>query len=191
MKASALHILRAIAREIRRSLRWRWAHLKAIAKAEGRIAAGAKVRIHEASVLEIGFLAEIESGVILAAKPGPRGRGAIRIGARTYIGEYCNLRTEGDELVLGEGCLFAQFVSVIASGHEFRDRNVSVTEQGVSQTGGIVIGDGVWLGANSVILPGVRIGDGAIVAAGAIVTKDVEPFAIVAGSPARVIRTRS
>lgn len=52
-----------------------------------------------------------------------------------------------------------------------------------------VIGDNVFLGANSVVLPGVRIGDGAIVGAGAIVTKDVEPYSVVAGNPARKLCT--
>lgn len=54
----------------------------------------------------------------------------------------------------------------------------------------VVIGNDVWIGANAVILPGVNIGDGAVIAAGAIVTKNVEPYCIVAGNPARVLRRR-
>ena len=54
----------------------------------------------------------------------------------------------------------------------------------------MVIGNDVWIGANVSILPGVYIGDGAVIAAGAVVTKDVEPYAIVGGVPAKVIRYR-
>ena len=55
---------------------------------------------------------------------------------------------------------------------------------------GIVIGNDVWIGANSVILDGVKIGEGAIIGAGSVVTKDVKSFAIVAGNPARFIKKR-
>ena len=57
-------------------------------------------------------------------------------------------------------------------------------------TAPIVIADGVWIGARATILPGVRIGEGAIVAANAVVTKDVEPWTVVAGNPAKVIKQR-
>lgn len=52
------------------------------------------------------------------------------------------------------------------------------------------IGDGVWIGARAIILPGVTIGEGAVVAAGAVVTKDVEPWAVVGGNPAKFIKMR-
>lgn len=58
-------------------------------------------------------------------------------------------------------------------------------------TAPIVIADGVWIGARAMILPGVRIGEGAIVAANAVVTKDVEPWTVVAGNPAKVIKQRA
>ncbi len=54
----------------------------------------------------------------------------------------------------------------------------------------ITIGDGVWLGARAITLPGVTIGEGAVVAAGAVVTKDAEPWAVVGGNPAKVIKKR-
>lgn len=58
------------------------------------------------------------------------------------------------------------------------------------KSGDTTIGDGAWLGMRSMILPGITIGEGAIVASGAVVTRDVEPYAIVAGNPARVIKYR-
>ncbi|MDQ7799461.1 MAG: DapH/DapD/GlmU-related protein [Candidatus Edwardsbacteria bacterium] len=63
-------------------------------------------------------------------------------------------------------------------------------EQGIRFYPQTVIEDDVWIGAQAIILPGVRIGRGAIVAAGAVVTKDVEPYAIVGGNPARLIKRR-
>lgn len=57
-------------------------------------------------------------------------------------------------------------------------------------SGDTIIGDGAWLGMRSLILPGIKIGEGAIVASGAVVTKDVEPYAVVAGNPARVVKYR-
>lgn len=189
--SNCVRFLRAIARELRRSLRFRLAKVRALAVAEGRISRNARIRVSSESELEIASMAVIESGAILAAKPGPHGRGAIRVGRGTYVGEYCNFRTEGDELVVGADCLMAQFVSLIASGHEFRDGNVPIKEQRTSDKGGIVIGDGVWIGVGAVVLPGVQIGDGVVIAAGSVVTKSVEPLSIVAGNPARVIGKRT
>lgn len=57
-------------------------------------------------------------------------------------------------------------------------------------SGDTIIGDGAWLGMRSLILPGIKIGEGAIVASGAVVTKDVEPYSVVAGNPARVVKYR-
>jgi acetyltransferase-like isoleucine patch superfamily enzyme len=63
-----------------------------------------------------------------------------------------------------------------------------IDEQGVS-TNPVTIGDDIWIGANAVILPGVTIGDHSVVAAGAVVTKDVPPHTLVAGVPAKIIKT--
>jgi acetyltransferase-like isoleucine patch superfamily enzyme len=67
--------------------------------------------------------------------------------------------------------------------------DIPMKEQGVTQKG-VVIEDDCWIAANSVILDGVRIGRGSVVAAGAVVSRDVPPFSIVAGVPARVIKNR-
>ena len=74
-----------------------------------------------------------------------------------------------------------------ASGHRYEKSDVPIRSQGHSK-GKIIIKAGAWIGANAVILPDVTIGKGAVVAAGAVVTKDVPPYSLVAGVPARVIR---
>lgn len=89
----------------------------------------------------------------------------------------------GDDVLIGPG-------AVLHSGdHEMRDPDVPVRKQGI-RTGRIVVEDDVWIGAHSVVLRDVRLGRGCVVAAGAVVTHDVPPYAIVGGVPARVIGSR-
>lgn len=113
----------------------------------------------------------------------------IRIGCRSFVGHYCNLRTGGGSIEIGDDVILAQFVSLIASGHGVK-RGSIIRLQGVPDKRGIKIGNDVWLGASSVVLPGVTIGNGAVIGAGAIVTKDVPENAIVVGNPARILRYR-
>jgi maltose O-acetyltransferase len=90
-----------------------------------------------------------------------------------------------DEIHVGRGVALAPYVHLLTSDHEIGAPEARV---GPLKTGPIVVGDGAWVGARSVILPGVTIGAGAIVAAGAVVTKDVAPNVLVAGVPARFVR---
>jgi acetyltransferase-like isoleucine patch superfamily enzyme len=76
---------------------------------------------------------------------------------------------------------------IIAVNHIFHDPEKSFSMQGITAEG-IIIEDDVWLGASAVVTDGVRIGTGAVVAAGAVVTKDVPPHTVVAGIPAKVIK---
>lgn len=114
---------------------------------------------------------------------------AIRLGKRTFVGQYCNLRTGGGSIDIGDDVLLAQFVSVIASGHGTK-AGAHIREQGVADKKGVRIGDGAWIGVGAVILPGVSIGEGAVIGAGAIVTRDVPANAIAVGNPAKVLRYR-
>lgn len=116
--------------------------------------------------------------------------GACRIGNRTGVGISSMIdANDGGEILIGNDVLIATNVVIRASNHEFRDLSRPIRAQG--HTGGtIVIGDDVWIGANAVVVPGVTIGDHAIVAAGAVVTRDVAPWAIVAGVPAMPIGSR-
>ncbi len=81
-------------------------------------------------------------------------------------------------------------VSIITANHTFDARDTAVRVQPQSERD-VHIGEDVWIGANAVILPGVTIGNGAIVAAGAVVNRDVDAFTVVGGVPARVIGTRA
>ena len=90
---------------------------------------------------------------------------------------------------IGDNVLIAQNVVVRASNHVHASVDVPIKDQG-HKYGSIHIEDGVWIGANSVIVANVRIGKHSIVAAGAVVTSDVMPFTIVGGVPAKIIKHR-
>ena len=114
----------------------------------------------------------------------------LKIGSRTYIGEYNNIRAAGGEIIIGDDCLISQFVTIVASNHLFKKDSLINQQAWDESENYINIGNDVWIGANSVILPGIHIGDGSIIAAGSVVTKNVPNYAIVAGNPARVIKYR-
>jgi acetyltransferase-like isoleucine patch superfamily enzyme len=88
---------------------------------------------------------------------------------------------------IGNHVNLAQGITVTALNHNFSDTNKLIDEQGVS-TQPVVISDDVWIGANAVILPGVTIGRHCVIAAGAVVTKDVPDNTLVGGIPAKVIK---
>ncbi len=110
----------------------------------------------------------------------------IRIGRDSLIGEYCVIRGQGG-VTIGDRVYTSPFTQLLAVNHVFDDPNRPFIEQGITAEG-IVIEDDCWLGAGAVITDGVRVGRGSIVAAGAVVTKDVAPNSIVAGVPAKFIR---
>jgi acetyltransferase-like isoleucine patch superfamily enzyme len=115
------------------------------------------------------------------------GQGVV-IGDRSNIGAYCYLGATGG-ITIGREVLMGPRVSLFAENHNFERTDITIREQGCTRKR-IVIEDDCWLASGSIILAGVTLGKGSIVAAGAVVTKDVPPYSIVAGSPARVIRSR-
>jgi acetyltransferase-like isoleucine patch superfamily enzyme len=90
---------------------------------------------------------------------------------------------------IGDDTLIAQNVSIIAAGHGVQLGKL-IRDQAPPKNNGVRIGNNVWIGAAAVVLPGVYVADGAIIGAGAVVTKDVPANAIVVGNPARVTRYR-
>lgn len=115
----------------------------------------------------------------------------LSIGANSYIGEGNNIRAAGGQISIGSNSFISQNVSIVASNHNIK-KDLPIAYQGWSKSNNyVIINDDVWIGANSVILPGVTIGIGAVVAAGSIVTKDVPEYSIVAGNPAKVIKFRN
>ena len=110
--------------------------------------------------------------------------GDVLIGDYTRIGIHC---TVIGPVTIGSHVNLAQGIVLTALNHNFKDTTLRIDEQGIS-TNLVVIKDDVWIGANAVILPGVTIGKHAVVAAGAVVTKDVPDYCIVGGVPAKIIK---
>lgn len=115
--------------------------------------------------------------------------GFIHLGARCGVNPFTLLSgfgglTIGDDVRIGSHC------ALLTSSHEFESLDVTIREQGVRRAETVVEND-VWMGHACTIIGGVRVGTGSIVAAGAVVTRDVPPFSIVAGVPAKVIGSRA
>ena len=110
--------------------------------------------------------------------------GDVIIGDHTRVGLH---NTIIGPVTIGSHVNLAQSITVTALNHNFANPNLRIDEQGVS-TNPVTIGDDIWIGANAVILPGVKIGNHSVVAAGAVVTKDVPPHSLVAGVPATKIK---
>jgi acetyltransferase-like isoleucine patch superfamily enzyme len=113
--------------------------------------------------------------------------GDVTIGDYTRIGIHC---TVIGPVCIGSHVNLAQGITVTALNHNFGDAARRIDEQGVS-TKPVVIGDDVWIGANAVILPGVTIGSHCVIAAGAVVTKDVPDYTLAGGVPAKTIKDLS
>ena len=111
--------------------------------------------------------------------------GDVIIGDHTRIGLH---NTIIGPVTIGSHVNLAQGITVTALNHNFDDTERRTDEQGVSVTQ-VTIGDDCWIGANAVILPGVTVGSHSVIAAGAIVTKDVPPQSLAAGVPAKVIKS--
>lgn len=110
--------------------------------------------------------------------------GDVIIGDHTRIGLH---NTIIGPVTIGDHVNLAQGITVTALNHNFTDCHKRIDEQGVA-TKPVIIEDDIWIGTNAVILPGVTIGHHSVVAAGAVVTKDVPPYSIAAGIPAIVIK---
>ncbi len=110
------------------------------------------------------------------------------IGNDVWIGQQCYFHSGGG-LRIGDGVGIGPGVRILTTRHEELGRSVPIME-GPAEGSPVVLEEHCDLGIGSIILPGIRVGRGAQVGAGAVVTRDVPPFAIVAGSPARILRYR-
>jgi acetyltransferase-like isoleucine patch superfamily enzyme len=109
-------------------------------------------------------------------------RGRLIIGDRAFINYGVDIAATG-LVAIGADCLIGTHVSIIDN-----DFHGVVDRQRVPASKPVIIGDNVWIGNRAIILPGVTIGEGAVVGAGSVVTRDVPARTVVAGNPARVVR---
>jgi acetyltransferase-like isoleucine patch superfamily enzyme len=118
------------------------------------------------------------------------GSGDVVIGENCYVNPYCVLYS-GNGITLGRDVLLAPGVALVPANHAFARRDVPIRLQGfLPSKGGIVIEDDVWIGANAVVLDGARIGRGAIIGAGSLVSGQVPAYEIWRGNPAVRVKER-
>jgi acetyltransferase-like isoleucine patch superfamily enzyme len=127
-------------------------------------------------------------------------RGDVKVGKGTFVNPYTVIASTSDApITIGAFCSIAGFVYIISGNHNIKLPSTYQTSSGIysaifknnlGKKRPIIIGNDVWIGTHAIILSGVTIGDGAIIGAGSIVTKNVEPYSIVAGTPARYIKSR-
>ena len=181
---------------------------KLILKSKGLAAIENNVRIAQARNVTLGANVYLDCGVYLHACPQGIHIGdnvfvmhqtelhvynfrdlpqsGIWIGDNCFIGEFTIVRGQGG-VHIGNSVLIAPGAKLLAVNHLFGDVTQPVMAQGI-QAKGIIVEDGAWIGGGGVVLDGVRVGQGAVVGAGAVVTREVPPFSVVVGSPARVVK---
>lgn len=150
--------------------------------AKARIGRG--VRVDRPWAVELGPRCEIEEHVWLKVVDD---RAAVRVGASSFLGRGVEIDAS-ERVEIGAHVLLAPGVFITDHAHK-TDAGQRIDAQGCTSSP-VVIEDDVWLGARAVVLPGVRIGRGAVVGAGAVVTRDIPPETIAAGVPARAIGAR-
>ncbi len=111
----------------------------------------------------------------------------VSLGRCCYIGRYSYL--DGD-ITIGDHTMLASSVAIVGGDHEFRQKGKLLIKGGREHWKPTMIGCDVWIGYGAIVLNGVTIGDGAMVAAGSVVVRDVAPYTIVSGNPASFLRNR-
>ncbi|MDR0981656.1 MAG: acyltransferase [Culturomica sp.] len=115
------------------------------------------------------------------------GEGLI-IGDNVGISQYCFIAVRGN-ISIGSNTIIGPGVSIFAENHNCSRTDIPIVEQGETR-GDVTIGSDVWIGTRCTILSGVTIGDHSIIAAGSVVTKEVPPYAVVGGVPAKIVKMR-
>lgn len=134
--------------------------------------------------ISIGTHCSLEHGVRLKCF----GEGMIKIGNNVSLNEY-SMVCAGKQVTISDDCVIGPYVHINDTNHIFENVRMPIRNQGWTAHP-IKIENNVWLGAGVVVLDGVIIGEGCVVGAGSIVTKDLPPWSIAVGNPAKVIRSR-
>lgn len=115
-----------------------------------------------------------------------------------FIGDFCSIgqnvyfeANQNGRIIIGDGSIIAPWVTILTRTHLFDNPDLNAIPYGKYYlTGDVSIEEGVWIGQRALILPGVRIGKGAVIGAGCVVAKTVPDYAVVVGNPARIVRFR-
>ena len=157
-----------------------WGHGSIIGR--GAILTGSKL-------IQVGCNVRIGDFAWLNARDDEAMRGVtLTIGDGTCIGRLVQINA-WQSVIIGRNVLIADRVFISDADHIFSDVNTPILLQGDSFLGPVILKDGCWVGIGAVILPGVTIGRNSVVAANAVVTRDVPDYAVVAGVPAKLVKT--
>ncbi len=143
---------------------------------------GPRCTVSASGSLRVGRWTHIISDVVMNAT------GTLEIGENTFCSQGVTI-SAFDRVVIGSWCGIGEYVSIHDNDHGLEPFDVPVSLR-PRTTSPIIIGDNVWLGAKATILRGVTIGDGAVIAANAVVTRDIPAGAIAGGVPAKVLKLR-
>lgn len=187
---------------------WRGMILRLMgAQAGHRFGVGPRVRIFKPSSIKAGHdVTFVGSSYIRGDAPGSvqignhtsfhiglwlncTGPGSFQIGDHCLIQPYGVMGVGAGTIVIGNHVTMGQMVNIHASNHSFTDLSLRIDEQPVIYKD-IIIEDDCWIGAQAIILNGVRLGKGSVIGAGSVVTRDVPAYSIVVGNPASVIKMR-
>jgi len=143
-----------------------------------------KAQIHKKRLVTIDPTALINDYAIIQTYENP-----VVVGRHTQVNQFTVI-LGGSGVMIGENVLIGQHCTIASGNHDYRQLDQPMRFAGNLSRGPIIIENNVWIGANCTITDGVRIGLEAVVAAGSVVTRDVQPYAIVGGVPARQIADR-
>lgn len=146
------------------------------------IRAGFRLRLAPGAQLQTGAACILDDDTTIECS------GNLIIGERVIFGHHCTIGCK-ESIEIGDDCLLAEMVSIRDHDHNFARLDLPIRVQGAT-CAPVKIGRDVWLGAKVTVLRGVTIGDGAIIGANAVVTRDVPAGAIAVGIPARVVKMR-
>lgn len=138
-----------------------------------------RANTQDSSGIRIGNQVLVQDGVVINAN-----QGSVSIGDRCWLGPFCLVYGNGG-VRIGKDVLVAGHTSINSISHRAERCDIPINAQGLI-CAPVVIEDDVWIGLNAVILQGITLGRGAIIGAGAVVTRDVPPWSIAVGVPARV-----
>lgn len=170
-------------------LQWLITHYKikryfSISGTNNVIKSNVEFLLTDGAYLQIGSNCVIQDhSLFVLTKPRPR----VIIGNNVVIGRNNNIGAKS-LIQIGNDTIIGPYVQIVDNEHSFtksrpiREQNAVIRD--------VIIGNDVWIGAGAKILRGVQIGDGAVIGANAVVTKDVPPYAVVGGVPARILKTR-
>ena len=176
-------------KQLKSAVRWFFIKAKLSTKHDCVIEPGAKIKFPEN--LRLGRGIKIGSGCLIhcGQERMRESEANVSIGDHSYIGPNAVIFGEGG-VEIGQCCEIAPGVVITAQQHTFERCDVPMQQQ-PSEKRKVKLGDDVWIGCNASILPGVTIEKGAVIGAGAVVTKDIPAYTLAVGVPAKVVKKRN